>query len=194
MVCLGNRDHSVVFDIASKYCILDSFVDYDVYAISSKGFLPTVVDIMVMWVKFTHCRVDVHSFHLLFHHFQFTLIHGPNIPGSCAILFFTASDFASITSHIHNWVLFFFGSISSFFLELFLHWSPGAYWSPTDLGSLSFSVLSFCLLMLFMEFSRQDYWSGLPFPSSVDYIFQNSPLWPVCLGWPYMAWLIISLS
>ena len=28
-------------------CILDSFVDYEVYAISSKGFLPTVVDIMV---------------------------------------------------------------------------------------------------------------------------------------------------
>ena len=24
-----NRDHSVVFEIASKYCILDSFVDYD---------------------------------------------------------------------------------------------------------------------------------------------------------------------
>ena len=35
-----------------------------------------------------------------------TLIHGPNIPGSYAILFFTASDFTSITSHIHNWVLF----------------------------------------------------------------------------------------
>ena len=40
-----NRDHSVVFEIASKYCILDSFVDYDDYSISSKGFLPTVVDI-----------------------------------------------------------------------------------------------------------------------------------------------------
>ena len=39
-------------------------------------------------------------------HFQFTLIHGPNIPGSYAILFFTTSDFTSITSHIHNWVLF----------------------------------------------------------------------------------------
>ena len=26
----------------------------DGYSISSKGFLPTVVDIMVMWVKFTH--------------------------------------------------------------------------------------------------------------------------------------------
>ena len=24
-----NRDHSVVFKIASKYCILDSFVDHD---------------------------------------------------------------------------------------------------------------------------------------------------------------------
>ena len=24
-----NRDHFIVFDIASKYCILDYFVDYD---------------------------------------------------------------------------------------------------------------------------------------------------------------------
>ena len=43
-----NRDHSVVFEIASKNCILDSFVDYNGYSISSKGFLPTVVDIMVI--------------------------------------------------------------------------------------------------------------------------------------------------
>ena len=42
-----NRDHSVVFEIAPKYCISYSFVDYDGYSISSKG-LPTVVDIMVM--------------------------------------------------------------------------------------------------------------------------------------------------
>ena len=35
-------------------------------------------------------------------HFQFALIHGPDIPGSYAILLFTASDLASITSHIHN--------------------------------------------------------------------------------------------
>ena len=32
------------------------------------------------------------------------MIHGPNIPGSYAILLFTASDLASITSHIHNWI------------------------------------------------------------------------------------------
>ena len=37
-----NRDHSVVFEIASKYCILDSFVDCDGYSISSEGFLPAV--------------------------------------------------------------------------------------------------------------------------------------------------------
>ena len=43
-----NRDHSVVFEIASKYCISDSFVDHDSYSISSKGFLPAVVDIMVI--------------------------------------------------------------------------------------------------------------------------------------------------
>ena len=43
-----NRDHSVVFEIASKYYISDSFVDYDGCSISSKGFLPTVVDIMVI--------------------------------------------------------------------------------------------------------------------------------------------------
>ena len=35
---------------------------------------------------------------------------------------------------------FHFGSISSFFLELFLHSSPVAYGAPTNLGSLSFSV------------------------------------------------------
>ena len=68
-----NKDYSIVFEIASKYCISDSFVDYDGYSISSKGILPTVVDIMVIWVKFTHSspslltnswNVDVHSCHL----------------------------------------------------------------------------------------------------------------------------------
>ena len=43
-----NRDHSVVFEIASKYCISDSFVDHDGHSISSEGFLPAVVDIMVI--------------------------------------------------------------------------------------------------------------------------------------------------
>ena len=71
---------------------------------------------------------------------------------------------------------FCFGSIPSFFLELFLHWSPVAYWAPTDLGSFPFSILSFCLFILFMGFSRQEYWSGLPFPSPVDHILSDLSL------------------
>ena len=43
-----NRDLSVIFEIAHKYCISDSFIDYESYSISSKGFLPTVVNITVM--------------------------------------------------------------------------------------------------------------------------------------------------
>ena len=68
---------------------------------------------------------------------------------------------------------FCFGSIPSFFLELFLHWSPIAFWAPTDLGSSSFSVLSFCLFTLSMGFLRQEYWSGLPFPSLVDHVLSE---------------------
>ena len=57
----------------------------------SKGFWPTVVDIMVIWIKFAH------SYPFLVHRFlkcQCSLlpspawprpIHGPNIPGSYAI-------------------------------------------------------------------------------------------------------------
>jgi len=50
--------------------------------------------------------MSMFTFAILFDHFQFALIHGPDIPGSYAILLFTASDLASVTSHIHNWVLF----------------------------------------------------------------------------------------
>ena len=43
-----NRDHSIVFEIAPNYCIFDCFVDYEGYSISSKGFLPILVVIMVI--------------------------------------------------------------------------------------------------------------------------------------------------
>ena len=75
---------------------------------------------------------------------------------------------------------FCFGSNPSLFLELFLHWSPVAYWAPNDLGSSSFGILSFCLFLLFMGFSRQKCWSGLPFPSPVDHIL--SDLFPFSSG------------
>ena len=53
--CMGSFEGGHHYlEIASKYCISDSFVDHDGYSISSKGFLPAVVDIMVIGVKFTH--------------------------------------------------------------------------------------------------------------------------------------------
>ena len=82
------------------------------------------------------------------------------------MLLFTTLDLASITSPITTGCCFCSGSTPSFFLELFLHWSPVAYWAPTDLAvPLSISYL-FCLFILFMGFSRQEYWSGLPLDHS----------------------------
>ena len=78
-----------------------------------------------------------------FDHFQFPLIHGPYIPGSYAILLFTASELASITSPIHNWMLFLLW-LQAFILSGVI--SPvisssilGTYWP----GSSSFNVLPF---------------------------------------------------
>ena len=72
------------------------------------------------------------------------------------------------------WYCFPFGSISAVLMELFLHSSPVAYWTHTDQGSSSFNFISFCLFILFMGFSRQEYWSGFPFPSPVDHIFSGT--------------------
>ena len=82
-----------------------------------------------------------------------------------------------------------FGSVSSFFLELFLHWSPVAYWAPTDLGNSSFSATLFCLFILFMGFSRQGHWSGLPFPFPVDHVLSelSTMTHPSCVALPGMA-------
>ena len=90
MLCLGNEQRSfVIFEIAPMCYILNPFVDHDDYSISSKGFLPTVVDKMVIWIKVTHPI-----------HFHFTLTHRPNILGSCAILLFMASDSTFTTSSV----------------------------------------------------------------------------------------------
>ena len=151
-------------------------------SISSKGFLPIVVDIMVIWVKlypfqsiwvrwFLECRcsllpspvwplpicLDSRTWHSRF---------------LCNIaLYSVRTCFYHVTYTTGYCFCFVF--IPSFFLQLFLHWSPVAYWAPTDLESSSFSILSFCLCILLMGFSRQEYWSALPFPSPVDHILSD---------------------
>ena len=133
-------------------------------------------------------NVDSHSCHLLFGPFQFTLIHGPSIPCSYAILFFIALDFTSITSHILNWSLFCFGSAPSFCLDLFFHPSPVVYWAPTNLESSSFSILfafSYC------PWGSQDKNAEVVCHSLLQWttFYQNSWMWPIHLGW-----LIVSLG
>ena len=51
MVCLGNKDNFVIVETEPKYCISEVFVDYEGYSISSKGFLPTIVDKMIIWLN-----------------------------------------------------------------------------------------------------------------------------------------------
>ena len=129
----------------------------------------------------------------MFDHFQFTLIHGTfQVPMQYCSLQHRTLFPSPVTSTAG--CCFRFGSISSFFLELFLQSSRVAYWAPTNLGSSSFSVIPFCLLILFTGFSRQEYGSGLPLPSQCTTFCQNSPPWPVHHGWPHTAWLTVRQS
>ena len=85
---------------------------------------------------------------------------------------------------------FCFGSVSSFLLALFLHWSPIAYWAPTNLRSSSFSVISFCLSYCYGVLkARILKWFAIPFSSGPHFVRTLTCPWLVCLGWPYMAWL-----
>ena len=183
MVCLGNEQRSFChFWYCTQVLHFRLFVDYDCCSMSSQGFLPIVIDIKFFWVKFNQFKsILVHWFLKC----QCLLLPSPvwplpicldswtNIPGSYAILLFTASDFTSISSHIHNWVLILLWLCLCILSGVSFHRSPVAYWAPTNLGSASFSVLSLCLFILFMGSSRQEFWSGLPFPSPVDHIVSD---------------------
>ena len=114
-------------------------------------------------------------------HFQFALIHGPDIPGSYAILLFIASDLACITSHIHSWV----------FLLLWLHpFILSGVISPlissSILGTYRPGELIFqCLIFLpFHTFhvvlkARILKWFTIPFssgPHSVRWLHHDPPI------------------
>ena len=118
------------FEIAPSYSISDSFVDYEGYSISSKGFLPTVADIMVIWVKFAH---PVHFSSLIPKMLMFTPAFSHlttfNLPWLMDLTFQVPMRYCSL----QHWTLlpspvtstaglcFLFGSVSSFFLELYLY-------------------------------------------------------------------------
>ena len=117
--------------------------------------------------------VDVHSCHLLFDHFQFALIHGPNIPGSYAILLFTASDLASIISHIHNQVWFLLWLhpfILSGVISPLISSSIFGTYRP---GEFLFQYPIILPLHSVHGVLKARIQSGLPFPSPVDHILSD---------------------
>ena len=110
-------------------------------------------------------------------------------PDSYAVLLFTHQTLlpSPVTSTTGR--CFHFSSVSSFFLELFLHWSPVAYWAPTLLGSSSFSVLSFAFS--YCSWGSQGKNTEVVCHSLLQWTMfcQRSPPWPSHLGWPHRAWL-----
>ena len=62
---------------------------------------------------------------------------------------------------------FCFVTASPFFPELFLCSFPVAYWTSSDLGGSSSGFISICLFILFMGFTKQEYWRDVPFPPPV---------------------------
>ena len=168
-----------------------TFVHCESYSISSMGFLPTRVDIMVIWLNLP---ILVYFSSLILKMSMFTLVISclttSNLPWFMDLKFQVLMQYCSLQ---HQTLLpslvtsttgccFCFGSVSSFFMELFLHCSPVAYWPPTYLGISSFSVLYFCFFILFMGFSKQGYWSGFSFPSPVDHILSELSTM-TCLPW-----------
>ena len=100
------------------------------------------------------------------------------------------SPVTSTTGHC-----FLFGS--SFFLELFLNSSPVAYWAPINLGSSSFSVVSFCIFHTVHRVlkARILKWFTIPFCSGPRFV-RTLHHDPSILGGPVhsMAYSIIELD
>ena len=189
MACLGNEPRSFCsFWDYTQVLHFRLFCDYDGYSISSNGFLPTVVDIMVIWVKFTHFSLLIPKMSM------FTLAISCLTTSNLSWFMHLTFQVPMQDFSLQHWTLllspvtsttgccFCFGSLSSFFLDLFLYSSPVPYWAPTNLGSSSFRIIYFCLFILFMGFLRQDNWSGLLFPSPVDHILSELSSMP-CSSW-----------
>ena len=120
----------------------------------------------------------------------------PRLPINLPRNWLSQSDLASITSHIHNWVLFLLwlclfilsGVISPLFSSSIL----GTY-LPTWGVRLSVSYL---FAFSYLSWGSQGKNTEMICHSLLQWttFCQNSPPWPIRLGWPYTAWIIVSLS
>ena len=87
---------------------------------------------------------------------------------------------------------FWFGSISLFFLELFLHWSP-EHTGHIPTWGVHVSV-SYLIAFSYCSWGSQGKNTEVVCHSLLLWttFCQTSPPWPARLGWPYTAWLIVS--
>jgi len=170
----------VGFEIAYKYCILNSFVDYEDYSISSKGYLPTVVYIMVIWIICPLPSILVPWFLECW----CSVLPSPIWPLPICLDSWTWHSLFLCNIFLYSIGLYFdHHNLALFPLWLNLFIPSGAispvlhsfpeYWAPSNLGSSSFSVISFCLFILFMGLSEQECWSALAFPSPVDHVLSE---------------------
>ena len=134
--------------------LLDSFVDYEGYSVSSKGFLSTVEDIVVIWVKFSHSYFSSVVPKMLRFTLAISCLASSNLPWFMDLTFQVPMQYCSLQ---HQTLLsppdtsdtehrFCFGTVASLILELFviaLCSSSVAIWTPSDLGGSSSSVISF---------------------------------------------------
>ena len=127
--------------------------------------------------------------------FAISCLTTSNLPWFMDLTFQVPMQYCSL----QNWILlplpvtsstgpcFCFGSISSFFPELFLHSFPVAYWG------VHLSV-SYLFAFSYSSWGSQGKNTEVVYHSLLQWIMfcQNSPPWTIYLGWTYPPWLIVS--
>ena len=152
--------------------VFQTLVDYEGYSISSKGFLPLDSPILVHFSSLIP-KMSVFTFAI-------SCLTTSNLLWFMDLTFQVPMQHCSLQHQ--TWLSppdtstaergFRFVTAASFSLELVviaLHFFAIAYWIPPDLWGSS-GVIYFCL---FIGFSRQEYWSVLPFPSPVAHVLSE---------------------
>ena len=156
---------------------------------------------MVIWVKFTHSLIHKISIFTLAIPCLTTsnLLWFMDLTFQVPVQYSSLQDCTFLLSPVTSTTGYFcccycFGSIPSFFLELFLHWCPVVCWAPSDLG-VHLSV-SYLFAFLYCSWGSQGNNTWVVCHSLLHWttFCQNSPPRPVHLGWPYVARLIVSLT
>ena len=194
-----NRDHFVIFEIAPNTAFQTLLLTMRPTPFLLRNSCPQQ---QIQWSSEINSLIPVHFSSLIPKMLIFTLalscLTTSKLPWFMELTFQVPMQYCSLQ---HQTLLpspvtstagccFHFGSVSSFFLELFLHSSPVAYWAAMDLGSSYFTVISFCPFVLFKGFSRQEHGSGMPFTSAVDHILSElctmtHPFWVALHGMSY---------